>query len=323
MQLKLTEPTCPRLADLKDQAKQRTHHDERPAYPGAKFNMDGLCTRHATIRLCRVTNAGTYKKYQILHKVCSKCDTTTTQQQNSSLRAARDYPSRHSERNLLRYEKRAQGGIVSRTTPSGESTDSKDESRVALEDPPSHHRKWERRSRLKGRNGEVMRSRRKHSRPRKIVVRKQSSMTKEGDDDTSSMSPLVEDIIKDITITAPLKDLPSVNIEKNDVHQQMMMMMLLSQHFHYHSALNWVVNHRSCRQLIWNNKYVIYLVYSSKFKWKIVPTNYQPLFKMTTLLHLLESSLCPRQILGIRSVMMHRQVISTGRAREINHQHEE
>ena len=213
MQLKLTEPTCPRLADLKDQAKQRTHHDERPAYPGAKFNMDGLCTRHATIRLCRVTNAGTYKKYQILHKVCSKCDTTTKttqQQQHSSL--ARDHPSRHSESNLKRLEERAQGGIVSRTTPSGESTDSKD--------PPSHHhRKWERRSRLKGRNGEVKRSSRKrsHSRPRKVVVRKQSSMTKEGDDDTSSMSPLVEDIIKDITITAPLKDLPSVNIEKNDV----------------------------------------------------------------------------------------------------------
>jgi len=46
-------------------------------------------------------------------------------------------------------------------------------------------------------------------------------MTKEGDDDTSNMSspplPSVEDMIKDITITAPLKDLPSVNIEKNDV----------------------------------------------------------------------------------------------------------
>ncbi|KAL7457237.1 hypothetical protein ACHAWC_008750 [Mediolabrus comicus] len=225
MQLKLTEPTCPRLADLKDQAKQRTH-DERPAYPGGKFNKDGLCTRHATIRLCRVTNAGTYKKYQILHKVCSKCDTTTAQQQHSSLAArARDHPSRHSESNLLRYEERAQGGIVSRTTPSGESTDSKDESGVALDPPSHHHRKWERRSRLKGRNnGEVKRSRQKrsHSRPRKVVVRKQSSMTKEGDDDTSpNMSspplPSVEDMIKDITITAPLKDLPSVNIEKNDV----------------------------------------------------------------------------------------------------------
>lgn len=214
--MQLTEPTCPRLADLKDQAKQRTH-DERPAYPGAKFNMDGLCIRHPTIRLCKVTNAGTYKKYQILHKVCSICDTTTTQQQNSSLRAARDHPSRHSESNLLRYEERAQaqGGIVSRTTPSGKSTD---EIRVAL-DPPSHHREWERRSRPKKRTGEVKRSSRKrsHSRPRKVVVRKQSSMTKEGDDDTSSMSPLVEDIIKDITITAPLKDLPSVNIEKNDI----------------------------------------------------------------------------------------------------------
>ena len=190
------EVACPRLADL---AKQRHHRDDLPAYPEARFNAAGFCTIHNTVQLCKVTNIGKYKKYQILHKVCSMCE-------------ARSHHSRSERSHRLRSEERFYGGI-SRTL-SGESTDSGERG------PPPSRRQWERRGRLKSRNGEVRSSRRRrsHSRPRrKVVVRKQSSspVDREEDDKPSISPPLSSDeaIIKDLTRS----DLPNDGFEKHDV----------------------------------------------------------------------------------------------------------
>jgi hypothetical protein len=43
-----------------------------PAYPAARFGIDGLCISHPSVRLCHLTTDG---KYKIVRKTCPKCGT--------------------------------------------------------------------------------------------------------------------------------------------------------------------------------------------------------------------------------------------------------
>lgn len=47
-----------------------------PAYPSAKFNADGICIIHSTIRLSKLAPDGTYKT---IRKICPKCGAATSQ----------------------------------------------------------------------------------------------------------------------------------------------------------------------------------------------------------------------------------------------------
>lgn len=45
-----------------------------PAYDGARFDVDGFCTLHSDVRLCRPSDDG---KYKIVRKMCFKCGSAT------------------------------------------------------------------------------------------------------------------------------------------------------------------------------------------------------------------------------------------------------
>ena len=54
--------------------QERSSSDDNRAYPGSRFNTDGFCIKHDNVRLCKVTNnVGNFTKYQVLQKVCPIC----------------------------------------------------------------------------------------------------------------------------------------------------------------------------------------------------------------------------------------------------------
>jgi hypothetical protein len=198
---------CPSIADLQVQGRRR--RSDLPAYPGAKFNTGGFCTKHDTVRLCKVTDVGKYKKYQILHKVCPECAghpqdmpllldsaalSLSSTQNNPASSPTRRVKKQSTQRHESRSQERIRGGI-SRTL-TGESTNSGEKRGNLLPPPPT-------------------RRRRSSSRPRKVVVRKKSPETREGGKiSTSSSSKSVDAIMKRITISPPLKDPHKDAVEK-------------------------------------------------------------------------------------------------------------
>ena len=183
------------LAGRRDAEPKQHSDDDLPAFPGARFNSAGLCKVCHTVRLCKVTNVGNYRKYRILHKNCQKCT-------NSALRSAQNARESISPPHLViaspiqhnvphvkltsrtLHQSRSQDrfrGRISRAL-SGESTDSGE--RMTL-DPPC-------------------RRRRSSSRSRKLVVRKQVPKPKI-DEASSSLSKSDETIIANITTSSPPK----------------------------------------------------------------------------------------------------------------------
>lgn len=179
--------------------ERRRSSDNLPAYPGSRFDADGFCIIHDTIRLCKVTNnVGNFTKYQILQKVCPEC--------------ARPRRPKVARKALPQLD--VDGAALPNYSGSGKNT--------TKTTPPTHnarqsnrrHKSWsQERFRERGSlnlyHHPTPRRRRSHSQPqpqsqsqtRKLVVRKQLPKPREGD--KTSSSKLADEIIKQMTISPP------------------------------------------------------------------------------------------------------------------------
>jgi len=166
--------------------------DNLPAYPGSRFNTDGFCIKHDTVRLCKVTkNVGKFTKYQILQKFCPECaghpKVTTTA--------------------LPRLLDGAALSLISnQNTP-------KVANPTHINKQSTRRHKSRSQERFRGERGNLHhpqppRQRRSQSQPCKGVERKQLPKISEGDNPRpSTTSKLVDEIIKQIKISPPPKDL--------------------------------------------------------------------------------------------------------------------
>lgn len=161
-----------------------------PAYPGSRFDADGFCIVHDTIRLCKVTNnVGTFTKYHVLQKVCPEC-----------ARRPKVQVARKVLPQLLDGAALPLCSDQNNPNAAPPTLDTRQPSRIHKS--RSQERFCERGS-LNLHHPLTSRRRRSQSQPqpRKFVVRKQLPKPREGD--KTGSSKLVDEIINQITILHP------------------------------------------------------------------------------------------------------------------------
>ncbi len=161
-----------------------------PAYPGSRFDADGFCIVHGTIRLCKVTNnGGKFTKYQVLQKVCPEC-----------ARRPKVQVARKALPQLLDDAALPLGSDQNTPNATHPTLDTRQSNQI-------HKSRSQERFRERGSLNlhQLPTTRRRRSKsqshPRKFVVRKQ--LPKPRECDKTGSSKLVDEIINQITISPP------------------------------------------------------------------------------------------------------------------------